>query len=231
MSSSVSAKWGALFWVAAAPVFLAANIVVGLVWERPGFNWTTNNISDLGNVTCGIWDTTRPRYVCSPWHNAMNGAMVLTALLLLAGFVLTWRACGEGRAIHTGQSMMLLWAVGLGLAGLFPADAHENLHFLAALLIFGLGNVGLLIAGFARRDTCLGRSRFVTLGLGLLGVAGTTLFFAQKGPVIGVGGMERVAAFALPLWAFYIGVDLLRGPRSARHYPRALGQSGSASGA
>jgi hypothetical protein len=22
-------------------------------------------------VTCGVWDTSRPRYVCSPWHEVL----------------------------------------------------------------------------------------------------------------------------------------------------------------
>jgi hypothetical membrane protein len=201
-------KRGALCWVAAAPIFLTVNAVVGQAWEHPRFSWTTNNISDLGNVTCGVWDTTRPRYVCSPWHTAMNSAMVLTALLLLAGLVLTWRALGDGPAIRVGQGMMLLWPVGLGLAGFFPADTHENLHFLAALLIFGPGNAGLAVAGFARRENLLGRLRFVTLGLGLLALAGSVLFLAQQGLGIGLGGMERVAVFAFPVWACWVGVYL-----------------------
>src|SRR3954470_15969991 len=127
MRSSVLTTVGALCWAAAAPLFLAANVVVGLAWDDPPFSWATNNISDLGNVTCGVWDTTRPRYVCSPWHDAMNVALVLTAVLLLAGLMLTWRACGDGRAVRTGQGLLVLWTAGLALAGLFPADAHENL--------------------------------------------------------------------------------------------------------
>jgi hypothetical membrane protein len=197
---------GALCWVAAAPFFLAANITVGLAWHNPAFSWRTNNISDLGNVTCGIWDTTRPRYVCSPWHDAMNVALVLTALLLLAGLVLTWRAWGDGRLLRVGQSLMVCWVIGLGLAGAFPADTQENLHFLAAVLIFGPGNLGLLLTGFART----GRLRAVTLGLGILAVTGSVLFIAQQGPVIGLGGMERVAAFPFLIRAGWAGSFLIR---------------------
>lgn len=209
MSTATKATWGALCWAAAAPVFLLANVVVGLAWAPPGFSWATNNISDLGNVTCGIWDTTRPRYVCSPWHTTMNAAFVLTALLLLAGLLLTWRTLGSGRAVRTGQCLMLLWPVGLGLAGFFPADTHENLHFLAAMLIFGPGNAALLVAAFARRETRLSRLRPITLASGLLAVAGSVLFLTQQTPAIGPGGMERVAAFTFPVWAFSVAVHIL----------------------
>ncbi|MFI5938612.1 DUF998 domain-containing protein [Actinoplanes sp. NPDC051494] len=206
MTFTGPARSGALCWVAAAPVFLIANVVAGLGWRDPGFSWRTNNISDLGNVTCGVWDTTRPRYVCSPWHGAMNTAMVVTALLLLAVFVLTWRAAGRAGAVRAGQVLMLLWAVGLALVGLFPADTHENMHFLAAVLIFGPGNLGMVVAGFARRGTFLARVRFLSLGLGLLGLAGSVLFLAQQDLGLGLGGMERVAVFALPVWAGAAGV-------------------------
>ena len=208
MFTSDKARAGALCWLVAAPFFLLANLVVGLAWHHPQFSWATDNISDLGNVTCGVWDTTRPRYVCSPWHDAMNLAFALTALLLLAGFVLTRHALGDGRAIRLGRRLMLLWCAGLAMAGLFPADTHENLHFLAALLIFIPGNAGLVIAGLARRGTLLGRLRLITLGFGGLGLAGSVLFLTQQGLGLGLGGMERVAGFALPIWACCAGVHL-----------------------
>ncbi len=200
MPSSARTRAGALCWAAAFPLFLAANIVVGLRWENPRFSWATHNISDLGNVTCGIWDTTRPRPVCSPWHDVMNVAFVLTAVLLLAGLVLV------GRPWRAGQWLMVLGAAGLGLAGAFPADRNENVHLLGALLIFAAGNVGLVVAGLSAPA----RLRGLALGLGLLGVAGSVLFIAQQGLGLGVGGMERVAVFPLPVWACCAGLVMLR---------------------
>jgi hypothetical membrane protein len=196
---------GALCLVAVAPLFLAANVVVGLAWDDPAFSWATNNISDLGNVTCGIWDTTRPRYVCSPWHNAMNGALMLTAALLIAGLALTWRMWGSGSRADGGRWLLLFGSAGLGLAGVFPADSNENLHLLGALLVFGCANAGLLTVGCARKGTLPTRLRPATLILGVLGTAGSILFIAQQGAGLGVGGMERVAVFPLPVWAGYAG--------------------------
>ncbi len=155
MRSSALTSTGALCLVAAAPTFLAANVVVGLGWHDPAFSWATNNISDLGNVTCGVWDTTRPRYVCSPWHDAMNLAFVPTSLLLVSGLLLTRRAWGTGGTSRAARWMLLAGSAGFGLAGVAPADTHENLHLLAALLIFACGNLGLIMAGFARTGMLL----------------------------------------------------------------------------
>ncbi|MGK5682313.1 DUF998 domain-containing protein [Actinoplanes sp. URMC 104] len=200
----------------AAPLFLAANIVVGLAWDHPRFSWATNNVSDLGNVHCGIWDTTRPRYVCSPWHDSMNAAFVLTAALLIAGLFLARRTWGAGRA---GWWLMLLGAAGLGLVGAFPADVNENVHLLAALLVFAAGNLGLLLAAFPRRTTWPTHLRTAALLSGAAGLIGGALFLAQQDLGIGPGGMERVAVFPLTLWATYAGATHLVQRHRSGHRP------------
>ncbi|MFI5844007.1 DUF998 domain-containing protein [Catenuloplanes sp. NPDC051500] len=245
MPTSAMTRAGALCWVVAAPLFLTANVVVGRAWNDPAFSWATNNVSDLGNVTCGIWDTTRPRYVCSPWHTAMNVAFILTAILLIAGLLLTWRGGGAARArrasaegcasggceagraglgapadlgvradlgvhaglgVRAGRWLMLGGAAGLGLVGAFPADVDENIHLLAALLVFVCGNLGLVAMGIGMPRS---RLRPVTVTFGVLGVSGSALFIAQQGLGLGIGGMERVAVFPLTVWACCAGVHLL----------------------
>jgi hypothetical membrane protein len=213
MNLSRSARVGALCWLVAAPLFLTANVLTGLGWHSPAYSWATNNISDLGNVHCGIWDSTRPRYVCSPWHPLLNAAILLTAALLAAGLVLTWRVLGHGVVVRLAQSLLLLAILGYALAGGYPADVNENLHFLGALLILAMGNLGLPLAGLVPRTTTLGRYRALTLSSGLIALAGSALFFAQQSIGIGVGAMERVAAFPFSIWASCIGVALLADAR------------------
>jgi hypothetical membrane protein len=210
VSISRPALAGGLSWIVAALVFLAGNVVTGFGWRRPSYSWAAHNVSDLGNVTCGVWDTTRPRYVCSPWHAVMNTTFVLSAALLALGIVLTWRAAGRGAGVRTVQVLLLFATVGYALAGFFPADANENAHFLGALLIVVLGNIGLVVAGLVRGGGLLGEVRALSLVAGLTAVAGTVLFFSQHGLGIGLGGMERVAAFPLWAWASVAGVVLLR---------------------
>lgn len=209
MRLSRKARIGALCWTAAAPLFVIAQVVTGLGWRNPSYSWATNNISDLGNVHCGVWDSTRPRYVCSPWHPLMNVSLLLTAALLAAGLVLTWRALGQGVTVHVARALLLFAAVGYALAGAYPADIDENRHVLGAVLILVLGNIGLSLAGLASRTSALGRLRVPTLATGMIALAGTVLFFAQQSMGIGVGAMQRVAVFPLLLWAGGIGATLL----------------------
>ncbi|WP_328369224.1 DUF998 domain-containing protein [Micromonospora zamorensis] len=208
MNLNPTGRVGALCWAAAAPIFLVASLVTGLRWREPTYSWALHNISDLGNAHCGVWDTTRPRYVCSPWHPLMNAAMLTTGVLLAAGLLLTWRLLGRGGVVRSAQTLLLVAAGGYALAALYPADVDENLHVLGAFLIMGLGNVGLLLAGFAPGTTTLGRWRPLTLTAGFIALVGTVLFFAQQGVGIGVGGMERVAVLPFPLWACCLGVLL-----------------------
>ncbi|MFJ8579523.1 DUF998 domain-containing protein [Micromonospora sp. NPDC093277] len=205
-------RLGACSWLLATPLFLTANVITGLAWRHPPFSWATNNISDLGNVTCGSWDTTRPREVCSPWHVAMNSAMIVTGLLLALGVLLTWSALGCGAATTAARLPALAGAGGYVLAGAYPADVNENNHFLAALLIFVLGNVGMIVAALARRSPVLSAMRADSLALGLAGLAGTALFLAQVDVGIGVGGMERLAVFPLLAWTALVAIRVIRLP-------------------
>jgi hypothetical membrane protein len=193
--------FGAVCWVLAAPVLVVAELVVGFGWGAPGYDWSSYNISDLGNVTCGVWDTSRPRYVCSPWHEAMNVALMVASVLVLVGLVLAGRVRAVGRVAWV---LMVCAAAGLGLAGLFPADVNENVHVLGAFLVFVCGNVGLLLAGRGVG----GRPGLVTSGLGVVGLVAAGLFLAQRGLGLGLGTMERLAVYPLWVWACVAGVRL-----------------------
>ncbi|MBZ6472889.1 DUF998 domain-containing protein [Streptomyces griseocarneus] len=212
-----AAKAGAVAWIVAATQFLVVQLVVESGWRTP-YSWAANNISDLGNVLCGTWDDSRPRYVCSPLHDAMNASFVVHGVLLLAGTLLAGACWGRGGAATTARTLMAVNAGGWVLVGLVPADVDENLHVLGALLIMGLGNAGLLCTGFAPRESLFGRLRAVSLVLAAAAVAAAGMFFAQVDPGTGLGGMERVAAFAMDVWALVMACAVLR----AAHRPDAV---------
>ncbi|MGX1617847.1 DUF998 domain-containing protein [Micromonospora chalcea] len=201
-------------WLLATASFLVANVIVGLAWDQPRFSWAEHNISDLGNVTCGVWDTSRPRPVCSPWHPAMNAVLVGAGLLLALGALLAHRALRPGRAAAVAVASIVTAGCGYVLAGLYPADVDENLHVLGALLVFVFGNAALLAAALAGRSPLLRELRTVSAVLGLLGLAGTVLFLSRVDAGIGVGGMERVAVFPLFAWVTTAALRLLWSRRS-----------------
>jgi hypothetical membrane protein len=204
-------------WILATPLFLAANVITALAWD-PAYIWATGNISDLGNATCGLWDTTRPRYVCSPLHGFMNVAVLLTAVLLAVGAVSLLRG-------RLARVLLLLTSLGYALAGLYPADVDENIHFLGALLILVFGNVALAVAAFALRDELRPWLwlRDWTLVLSGIAIVGTVLFFTQNGLGIGVGGMERIAVLPLLVWASVVGLQTLVSSSAASGLRRAVG--------
>ncbi|MET7834867.1 DUF998 domain-containing protein [Micromonospora sediminicola] len=197
-------------WLLATALFLTANVVVGLAWRHPRFSWAEHNVSDLGNVGCGVWDTTRPRLVCSPWHPVMNAAFVAVGVLLALGVLLARTALGSGRAAGATRWLTLAAAVGYVLAGARPADVDENGHLLAALLIFLCGNAGMLVAATAARAPLLRAMRGASVLLGATGTVGVALFWARVDVGIGVGGMERVAVLPLLGWVTLAGLRLLR---------------------
>ncbi|MFF4044928.1 DUF998 domain-containing protein [Streptomyces sp. NPDC001816] len=182
--------------------FFVLHGVVESAWARP-YSWARNNISDLGNAHCAWQPDPEPRYVCSPEHALMNVSFVTLGVLFVAGVLLTGALWRRGAAATA--SRLLLAGVGAGfvLAGLAPADVHENQHVLGALLIMATGNLGLLLSGAA-----LDVARPLRRGSGLLGALALTafgLFLSRHYLGLGMGGMERVAAFPLLVWAVALG--------------------------
>ncbi|WP_433205349.1 DUF998 domain-containing protein [Nocardia sp. CA-107356] len=206
---TTTAKVGAAAWVVGAVQFLVAQLIVGADWETP-YSWKNNNISDLGNVHCQIADESRPRYVCSPLHSVMNASFIALGVLLLVGLLLTGVCWGRGAISRSARILLGMCAGGWLMVGFVPADVDENLHLLGALFIMGLGNIGLVCAGFLPRTTPFGRMRPVTAVIATIALFAAFLFFAQHGPVIGMGGMERVAAFAVPAWTVVVAIAILR---------------------
>ncbi|MEU0503846.1 DUF998 domain-containing protein [Nocardia sp. NPDC005998] len=213
--TSVAVRVGAVTWIVAAVQFLVVQLIVQSGWHTP-YSWADNNISDLGNVYCQIADPSRPRYVCSPLHDAMNASFVLHGVLLLAGMLLTGACWGRGRISVSSRILFVINAAGWVLVGFVPADVDENLHLLGALFIMGLGNIGLCCAGFVRRDSQFGRLRPITLAIAAAAAAAALLFFGQVDVGIGLGGQERVAAFALDVWTLAMAIAILSASTSAR---------------
>ncbi|MFI6791761.1 DUF998 domain-containing protein [Nonomuraea sp. NPDC050383] len=209
----MAARIGAAIWIVAAVQFFVAQLVAEYGWRTP-YSWAANNISDLGNVHCQIWDASRPRYVCSPLHAVMNAGFVVHGVLLLAGTLLAGACWGRGRIAASARVLLVINAGGWVLVGLVPADVDENLHVLGALLIMGLGNLGLICTGFSPLGSLFGRLRPITLSIAAAAVLGAWLFFSQHDPGIGMGTLERVAAFAMDAWVVVMALAILRAHRS-----------------
>ncbi|WP_336048468.1 DUF998 domain-containing protein [Streptomyces sp. CA2R101] len=210
--TSRTTRIGAAAWIVAVVQFLVVQLVVEAGWRTP-YSWAENNISDLGNVSCRMWDDSRPRYVCSPLHDVMNAGFAVHGVLLFVGMLLAGACWGRGGISATSRILLAIGAGGWVLVGLVPADVDENLHVGGALLIMGLGNLGLLLTGFSSRSSLFGGLRSVTLSIAVVAVLAAGMFFGQHDPGIGMGGLERIAACALDAWTLVMALAILRARR------------------
>ena len=199
---------GAAFWILTLQFFVVQGVVQA-AWTTP-FSLAHNMISDLARVTCGpLYRAPGIDVACSPWHALMNASIILNGVLIPAGAYLTRSAWPARRLMSIALLMIALTAPGHVAVGLFPSDTGPTMHLLGAGLILALGNPGIVVAGFA-----LWRSHrvlaLISLVLGLGGIAGTFLFLSEIGAGIGLGGMERVAFYPLPLWCGFMGAAAVR---------------------
>ncbi|MEU1849873.1 DUF998 domain-containing protein [Streptomyces sp. NPDC019990] len=193
-------------WVVGVVQFFVVHAITESAWARP-YSWARNNISDLGNVYCALQSEPESRYICSPGHDLMNASFITLGALLVVGAALTggglWR---RGRAAAITRLLLAGAGVGFVLAGLAPADVSEDQHVLGAFLIMAFGNLGLCLAGPALADDVPAPLRWGGSLLGVTAITAFGLFLSHRYLGLGMGGMERVAAFPLLFWACAVGV-------------------------
>ncbi|WP_369137882.1 DUF998 domain-containing protein [Modestobacter versicolor] len=185
-------RWGGLAWALTLQFFVVEAIAAS---RFGGFSYSEDVISDLG--TAG-----------SAARVLMNASFVVQGLLIAAGALLL----GPGLAGTGGRlARVLLVVSGLGvlLVGVFPSDGNATAHSLAAGAHLLGGGVGLiaLAYGVRPRSEELGTALAV---LGLVGVIGTIFFGSAVFLGLGEGGMERVAAYVIPIGLVAAGIALWR---------------------
>jgi hypothetical membrane protein len=193
-----------------AAQFFVAQVIVQWRWTTP-FSLATNFISDLGNTTCGLYPAVGGAYVCSPWHALMNVSFVLQGVIILAGAALG-RAAVEGlRGGWVVLALLVVTALGIAGVGVFPEDVNNGAHVISAGTQFVTGNAAMIVFGAGARRA--GRWRAfgaVSIALGVAGLLATGLFVQGYGLGLGVAGMERVAAYTLPVWLIASGALLVK---------------------
>ncbi len=193
-------------WIVGVVQFFVIHGIAESAWARP-YSWARNNISDLGNAHCALQSDPEPRYICSPEHGLMNVSFVVLGVLLVVGAALTggvlWR---RSRAAVVARLLVASAGMGFVLAGLAPADVNENQHVLGALFIMAAGNIGLVVAGFGLAEQVPAPLRWGTSLLGVTAITAFGLFLSHHYLGLGMGGMERVAAFPLLFWALAVSV-------------------------
>lgn len=206
---------GAIAWICTVQ-FFPVQAVVQLAWPTP-FSLRRNYISDLGNTVCAPFPPGSSMMVCSPWHAGMNASFALTGVLILLGAVLFGTQHGT-RLGKFGLALIAGAGVGFMLVATFPENMRTAPHRFGAALHFIGGNLGLVLLGAAlRRSEARPRWALVTIAAGMLGLLSTALFVSGHDLGAGIGGMERLAAYPVPLWTTLTGLGLARETRLPKH--------------
>jgi len=185
-------RWGGLAWVLTLQFFVVEAIAAA---RYGGYSYSANVISDLGTAD-------------SPARLLMNGSFIAQGVLIVAGALLL----GPGLGGTGGKlARVLLGIAGLGvlLVGLFPSDGNATAHEVAAgAHLIGSG-IGLIALAYGMRPRSEGVGTTLAV-LGLVGVIGTIFFGSAVFLGLGEGGMERVAAYVVPVGLAVAGVALWR---------------------
>jgi hypothetical membrane protein len=198
--------FGAIAWMSSVQFFIA-QFVVQSAWRTP-FSLTRNYISDLGNTACGPFPVGSSTYVCSPWHAGMNASFTIVGLAVIVGAALV-RNAFVARLWRWGLAFVAVAGLGFVLVGMFPENENFPPHRLGATLQFVCGNLGQVVLGASMLKS---RARWAAYSItsGAVGLLATTLFASGHYLGMRIGGMERLAAYPLPIWTIVMGIALRR---------------------
>jgi hypothetical membrane protein len=209
---TTSLRAGAAAWVLSVQFFVT-QVVVASAWSRH-FSLKTDYISDLGNTVCTVSLAHSERAVCSPWHLAMNVSFMMLGVTMIIGAVLARHAFPPGWVRTLASVLFSLAGIGVFVVGLYPENTISAWHVLGAGLNFIAGNIAMIVFGLAlaQRPTHPALRTFSIIS-GAFGLLGTLLFVSGQYLGIGLGGMERVAAYPMTVWQIVAGLTFLRAPR------------------
>lgn len=208
--------------MASTVVYFAAQGFAAAGWVHPGYSWSTDYISDLGNTACGQFAVPHDTkvFVCSPRHLEMNAAFVVTGVLVVVGALLLRRMWPATRHARTATWLFVVAGAGKMVVGLVPENTRIGLHLLGALNV-PVMCVGVILASLAIRPTSptLATVGFVLATVGLVAtVLSTAGEFGGHGLYLGlgVGGMERISDYPTSLWTLLMGVVAVAQPMALR---------------
>ncbi len=165
---------GALLFVGSVQCLLGIIIAESLY---PDYSVSENYISDLG---------------VGPTSVIFNSSVFVVGLLSVAGSYFFQRAF-DSRVL---AALFAITGVGAMGVGLFPETAGA-IHGVASLIVFLFGGVSAIMSFRVLKPPL---SYFSVL-LGALSLVALGLFGAKVDLGLGIGGMERMIAYPVLLWA------------------------------
>lgn len=200
---------GPFIWTLSIQYYII-QFVVAQAWKNP-YSLTHNTISDLGNSACGLYSGA---FVCSPLHILMNASFITLGITMALGSMLIYQEFKESDYTFVGFSLMALAGIGTILVGLFPENTVSILHIIGAALPFLLGNLCLILLGFALNMPRV--LKIYTLCSGFVALIALFFFITHHYLGLGIGGMERLTAYPQTIWLIVFGIYISKNHISKR---------------
>ncbi|MDE1820454.1 MAG: DUF998 domain-containing protein [Euryarchaeota archaeon] len=219
---SLRIRLGALALVVGGVQFFIAMAVEQAL--RPGYLAVgpgSNTISDLGVNGNHVFNGTS-YYWGYDW--IFNGSVMVLGILAVFGIVALYQVFPRNGRTYPAAWLLTLGSLGAVCIGIFTESSTAmggQAHDFFSVWTFGWANLGLTAMGIAMwGDRSWGRYALVTLGLGVLSVVALAFYIQNiltHGAFFGLGegGLERVVAFPVLLWAIAVGLLALYRGRAA----------------
>lgn len=187
--------------VAGTLLFLGAVqfLIVLVVAEAlyPNYSVSLNYISDLGVGSTAL---------------IFNSSVFLLGLLVVAGAYFIREAFKSNFLFIT----LILTGIGAMMVGFFPETAGV-MHTIASLITFLFGGLAAIVSYKVEKPPF----SYLSVVLGALGLVGLGLFASGNYLSLGVGGMERMIAHPVLLWAVGFGGHLVSHSKDAKSTAKA----------
>ena len=187
--------------VAGTLLFLGAVqfLIVLVVAEAlyPNYSVSLNYISDLGVGSTAL---------------IFNSSVFLLGLLVVAGAYFIREAFKSSFLFIA----LILTGIGAMMVGLFPETAGV-MHTIASLITFLFGGLAAIVSYRVEKPPF----SYLSVVLGALGLVGLGLFASGNYLSLGVGGMERMIAHPVLLWAVGFGGHLVSHSKDAKSTAKA----------
>jgi hypothetical membrane protein len=179
-------------WVACLQYFAVEAVAAA---ASPGYSYRFGYISDLGATECAA--------VCSPRHGWMNASFVIQGVLIAAGLALAWPALGKSRLATFGKICLAVCAAGVALVGLAPENAAAGWHYFGATANLLGCNLAALALGLTGAPAL-----HAGAVAGVVGLAACLALALRADGGLGVGVVERLAAYPFLAWLAGAGAAL-----------------------
>jgi hypothetical membrane protein len=192
---------GGALWIGCLQFFVAE--AVAAAGFAGSYSFRRNYISDLGALSCSAG--------CSPLHGLMNASFVLQGVLIFAGAFVVWPLFPRGALSRLALGLVAASGLGVAIVGLAPEDSAPGWHYFGAAENLLLCNAGAALLGVAllREGSAPRAVGLFSLSFGLIGLTGLGGLAAGHDFGLGLGGVERVAAYPFPLWITGMGAWLI----------------------